>query len=76
MKEGRGMCGVLCQQFQFSFLMPNNKGSLKFKEEAEQLSWYQKFNFSCLNVFAWHPKKKKLKQSKTQQTLDEWDFPS
>ena len=73
------MCGVLCQQFQFSFLMPNNKGSLKFKEEAEQLSWYQKFNFSCLNVFAWHPKKKKkkkLKQSKTQQTLGEWDFPS
>lgn len=75
MKEGRGMCGVLCQQFQFPFLITNNKGSLKFKEEAEQLSWYQKFNFSCLNVFAWH-QKKKLKQSKTQQTLGEWNFSS
>ena len=66
MKEGRGMCGVSCQQFQCPFLMPNNKGSLKFKEEAEQPSWYQKFTFSCLNVFAWHQKKKtETKQNTT-----------
>ena len=64
------MCGVLCQQFQFSFLMPNNKGSLKFQEEAEQLSWYQKFNFSCLNVFAWHPKTNKKKTETKQNTTD------
>ena len=50
--------------------MPNNKDSLKFKEEAEQLSWYQKFNFSCLNVFVWHQKKKKKKTETKQNTTD------